>query len=121
MFATLVLYASAPRLFKQAQKGLFAGGMKQYGNNVPKSKHKTRRTWMPNIQPKRLFSEALGETIKVKVTARALKTIDKYGGIDGYLLGMKDTKLGDEGMRLRMLVKLAKEPSSSASAPSMTS
>ena len=78
--------------------------MKQYGNNVPFSYEKTRRTWLPNIQSKRLYSETLGE-VKLKVTTKALKTIDKYGGLDAYLLGSKTEVLGDKGMSLRALVR----------------
>ena len=51
--------------------------MKQYGNNVPFSKHKTRRTWLPNVQQKRVQSEALGEAVRLKLTTRALRTIKK--------------------------------------------
>lgn len=63
--------------FKRSQSGLFHGKTKQYGNNVPFSKHKTRRTWLPNVQRKRISSETLGTTFKLKVTTRALRTIDK--------------------------------------------
>ena len=63
--------------FKRAQLGLFHGKTKQYGNNVPFSKKKTRRTWLPNVHCKRLFSAALGENVRVKLTARALKTVNK--------------------------------------------
>jgi len=63
--------------FKRSQEGLFHGKMKQYGNNVPHSKHKTRRTWLPNVRSKRLPLEATGETIKLKVTTRALRCIKK--------------------------------------------
>ncbi|KAF9037411.1 hypothetical protein BDZ89DRAFT_982679 [Hymenopellis radicata] len=95
--------ASQP--FKRAQEGLFQGRSKQYGNNVPFSKHKTRRSWLPNVQNKRLFSEALNETIKLKVTARAVKTISKHGGLDNYLLkGSEPKDLSDEGMRLRVRI-----------------
>lgn len=66
--------------FKRAQLGLFQGKTKQYGNNVPFSKHKTRRSWLPNVQSKRLFSDTLGQFVKVKLTTRALKTIKKVCG-----------------------------------------
>ncbi len=88
-------------VFKRAQSGLFAGKTKQYGNNVPHSKHKTRRTWLPNVQTKRLYSETLNEKIKTKVTTHALKTVDKFGGLDGYLMNARISSLGDEGLRLR--------------------
>lgn len=66
---------SAP--FKRAQLGLFHGKMKQFGNSVPFSKHKTRRTWLPNIQSKWLFSDALAKGVQVKLSTKALKTIKK--------------------------------------------
>ncbi|ETW77601.1 hypothetical protein HETIRDRAFT_27146, partial [Heterobasidion irregulare TC 32-1] len=95
--------------FKRAQLGLFHGKTKQYGNNVPFSKKKTRRTWLPNVHPKRLFSAALGENVRVKLTARALKTVNKYGGIDEYVLNTRPDLLGWEGMRIRVLVREARE------------
>ena len=99
--------------------------MRQSGNNVPFSKQKTKRTWLPNVQQKRLHSETLGESVKLKLTTRALKTIKKvrfkvcsftqrfltastpmqYGGLDNYLLNTKTDLLGQEGMRLRVLVR----------------
>ncbi|KAI0044847.1 mitochondrial 50S ribosomal protein L28-like protein, partial [Auriscalpium vulgare] len=107
MFPSIPALAAAvlSQPFKRSQLGLFHGKMKQYGNNVPFSKKKTRRTWLPNVQSKRLVSEALGETLKVKLTTRALKTIKKYGGLDQYLLQTKTDLLGWEGMRLRILVR----------------
>ena len=77
MFPSIPLFAVVSAPFKRSQLGLFQGKVKQYGNNVPFSKHKTRRTWLPNIQSKRLFSDALQDFVKVKVSTRALKTIKK--------------------------------------------
>lgn len=106
---TLLRAPHTTSVFKRAQNGLFAGKTKQYGNNVPHSKQKTRRSWLPNVQSKRLYSEILGTTMKTKVTTRALKTIDKYGGIDGYLLNAKISSLGDAGLRMREQLLEVKE------------
>ena len=57
--------------------GLFHGKNKQYGNNVPFSKKKSRRTWLPNVHNKRFFSDALEDFVRVKVSTKALKTIKK--------------------------------------------
>ncbi|TEB37107.1 50S ribosomal protein L24 [Coprinellus micaceus] len=105
MFATLLRLGEFSQPFKRAEFGLFGGKTKQYGNNVPFSKHKTRRTWLPNVQRKRLPSEVLGEKLRVKVTTRALRTIKKYGGVDNYLTKTKAYKLSHEGMKLRLRVK----------------
>ncbi|KAI0786911.1 hypothetical protein C8Q75DRAFT_251642 [Abortiporus biennis] len=109
MFSSIPLFQLVSQPFKRAQLGLFQGKTKQYGNSVPFSKHKTRRSWLPNIQNKRLFSEALGKNIQIKVTTRALKTIKKHGGIDNYLLKTKPELLGIEGMRYRLMVREKKE------------
>lgn len=78
MFPTALRLLEAVSLpFKRAQLGLFQGKTKQYGNNVPFSKKKTRRSWLPNVHNKRLFSDALQRNIQLKVTARALRTIKK--------------------------------------------
>jgi len=102
-FSTLPAALSQP--FKRAALGLFHGKTIQHGNNVPHSLTKTRRTWLPNVHAKTLESTLLGRRIQVKVTARALKTIHKHGGLDQYLLNTSPSLLGDEGMRLRLLVR----------------
>ncbi|CAA7263292.1 unnamed protein product [Cyclocybe aegerita] len=100
-----------PRLvsqpFKRSQFGLFQGKMKQAGNNVPFSKHKTRRTWLPNVQRKRVPSEILGGNVRVKLTTRALKTIHKKGGLDNYLKTTAPELLGLGGMKLRTQMREA--------------
>ncbi|EIW53166.1 mitochondrial 54S ribosomal protein YmL24/YmL14 [Trametes versicolor FP-101664 SS1] len=105
MFPSIPLFAAVSTPFKRSQLGLFQGKMKQYGNSVPNSKHKTRRSWLPNVHNQRLFSDTLGRFIKIKVAARALKTIKKHGNIDKYLLATKPDLLGWEGMRLRVLIR----------------
>jgi large subunit ribosomal protein L28 len=64
-----------------------------FGNNVSFSENKTRRKFNPNVQRKRLWSVVLQSWLKFSVTTRALKCIDKCGGIDEYLMETKDVKL----------------------------
>lgn len=83
----------------RAKRGLFAGRHIQFGNQVSEDGgNKTRRTWKPNVQEKRLFSYILDRHIRVHVTTHALRCIDKAGGIDEYLLKTPyhkmDTELG---------------------------
>ena len=49
------------------------------GNNVSKSKRRTKRRQMPNLQSKRIFVPELGKFIQLKLSVTALKTIDKLG------------------------------------------
>ncbi len=92
-------------LFKQANKGLYGEQMIQFGNNVSrKTETKTRRKWKPNVLSKSLYSVALKKRIKLRVTSNVMKTIDREGGLDEYLL--KDSpqrikELGPTGWALR--------------------
>ncbi|RDB18000.1 54S ribosomal protein L24, mitochondrial [Hypsizygus marmoreus] len=105
MFPSIPLFSAiVSQPFKRSQLGLFQGKTKQYGNNVPFSKHKTRRTWLPNVQRKRLASDILGE-VRVKLTTRALRTIKKHGGLDNYVEKTRADILGWEGMRLRLKIR----------------
>lgn len=56
------------RVFKRAQRGLFAGKRIQFGNLISKNgENKSRRTWLPNVQSKRLYSETFDQMIPLKV------------------------------------------------------
>lgn len=94
--------------YKQRNHGLYGNAMIQFGNNVSeRTEIKTRRRWHPNIVVKSIYSRALGRSVRVKVSTRVLRTIDKVGGLDGYLMGGKAGRvreLGEEGWRLRWAV-----------------
>lgn len=55
------------------------------GNHVSHANNKSRRRYLPNIQSRRLFSEALGESVRLRIAVATLRTIEKQGGLDGYL------------------------------------
>ncbi|XP_058067935.1 large ribosomal subunit protein bL28m [Magnolia sinica] len=81
----------------RAKRGIYAGKHIQFGNKVSEDGgNKTRRTWKPNVQEKRLFSYILDRHIRVKVTTYALRCIDKAGGIDEYLLKTPYHKMDTE-------------------------
>jgi len=77
------------------------------GNNVSHSNTRTRRTFAPNLQNVTLLSEALGHAVRLRVTTRALRTVQKVGGLDAYLLGTADVKLPPEGLALKRRVRKA--------------
>ncbi|MGF1506765.1 MAG: 50S ribosomal protein L28 [Chloroflexi bacterium] len=49
------------------------------GNNKPFSQKRTKRQFKPNIQSKTIYVPELRRTIKIKVSAKGLKIIDKVG------------------------------------------
>lgn len=80
--------------------GLYGGLLPRSGNNVSKiTETKTRRKWLPNIQNKRLWSGALGRYVRLRVATRVLRTIDKVGGLDEYVLGEKSARIRELGLR----------------------
>lgn len=87
--------------------------MVQYGNRISKKfSQKHSRTFHPNVQKTKLFSEVLGEKLQVKVVSSTLRTITKEGGLDNYLI--KDSaarikELGSFGWNLRYRVLKAME------------
>jgi len=49
------------------------------GNNVSHAKNKTKRRFYPNLQTKKFYVPETGETVILKVSANAIRTIDKKG------------------------------------------
>ncbi len=49
------------------------------GNNVSHAHNKTKMRQLPNLQTKRIFVPELNKTVKIKVAASTLRTIDKVG------------------------------------------
>ncbi|PIA49128.1 hypothetical protein AQUCO_01300173v1 [Aquilegia coerulea] len=93
----------------RAKRGLFAGRHIQFGNQISEDGgNKSRRTWKPNVQEKRLFSYIHDRHIRVKVTTHALRCIDKAGGIDEYLLKTPYRKMDTE-MGLYWKAKMEKK------------
>ncbi|WFD01153.1 hypothetical protein MYAM1_003914 [Malassezia yamatoensis] len=98
---TDVAAAHAGHTFKRAQRGLYDGKILQFGNSIPNSRHKTARTWEPNVQNKTLWSETMQVWVRSRMTTSALRSIKKHGGFDQYLANTKDTHLGEYGRKLR--------------------
>ena len=71
------------------------------GNHVSHANNKTRRRFLPNIQSRRLFSETLGTAIRLRIATNTLRTIEKAGGLDGYLLAQPAGDLARELQRLK--------------------
>ncbi|MEB3366181.1 50S ribosomal protein L28 [Saccharopolyspora mangrovi] len=59
-----------------------------YGNQVSHSHHKTRRRWLPNVQNKRYWLPAENRWIRLRVSTKGMKTIEKRG-IDAVVADMR--------------------------------
>ena len=63
------------------------------GNNVSHAKNRTKRRFLPNLQNITFISEKLGRSIQLKVAASTIRTVEKKGGLDEYLLSTSNLKL----------------------------
>ena len=78
------------------------------GNNVSHANNKTKRRYLPNLQVVSLLSDALGQSVRLRLTAHALRTIEHNGGLDQFLLTTRTVKLPLEAQKLkRRVVKAA--------------
>lgn len=77
------------------------------GNNVSHALNRTRRRFLPNLCKVTLISEVLDRSIKLKVAASALRTVEHRGGLDAFLLKAKDEGLSDRVRLLKREIRLA--------------
>ncbi len=90
-----------------ARRCQLTGKEPQFGHNVSHSNRKTNRRFEPNLQKATLYSDALGRKVPMRVCTRALRTVQKGGGLDAFLLATADEKLAPEGLKLKRQLKKA--------------
>ena len=61
------------------------GKRRLVGNRVSHSNIKTKMTQKPNLQTKRIYDPESGETIKLRLSTRAIRTLDKVGSLSKFL------------------------------------
>ena len=80
------------------------GKMAQTGHKVSHSNRKTKRRFLPNLLNVTLRSDSLGRSVRLRISANALKTIDHRGGLDAFLLVAKDSELSPRALELKRQV-----------------
>lgn len=78
------------------------------GNNVSHANNKTRRRYLPNLQTTSVLSDALGLSVRLRLSTNGIRTIEHNGGLDAYLLSTNDAKLTPDARRLKRRVEHAK-------------
>ena len=71
------------------------------GNNVSHAKNRTKRKFLPNLNNVSLVSEKLDLTVRFKISANALRSVEHAGGLDNFLLKSKDNDLSPKAKRLK--------------------
>jgi large subunit ribosomal protein L28 len=83
------------------------------GHHVSHANNKKKRVFRPNLQTVSLASEALGQKVKLRISMNALRSVDRTGGLDPFLLKAKNDALSDRALKLKRLI--AKKQSSTPS------
>ena len=60
-----------------ARRCIITGKRNNAGNNVSHSNRKTRRVQKANVQTKRIFVPELGKHVRIKLSTRAMRTLNK--------------------------------------------
>ena len=74
------------------------GKTRQIGHRVSHSNRKTKRQFKPNLLNVTLLSDSLGRSVRLRISANALKTVDHRGGLDAFLLKAKDAELSPRAL-----------------------
>lgn len=77
------------------------GKLPMSGNLRSHAENKTRRTFRPNLVGVTLISDALQRKVRLRISAHALKTVERRGGLDAFLLKAREIELSDRCQRLR--------------------
>jgi large subunit ribosomal protein L28 len=77
------------------------------GNKVSHALNRTRRRFLPNLLNVSLLSDVLGRSVKLRISANALRTVEHRGGIDAFLVKADDSELSPNALLLKKEVRAA--------------
>jgi large subunit ribosomal protein L28 len=81
------------------------------GNNVSHANNKTRRRFLPNLVNVTLMSDALGQNVRLRISANALRSVEHRGGLDAFLMKADAAELSQHARLIKKQVakKLAEQ------------
>jgi large subunit ribosomal protein L28 len=78
------------------------------------AENKTKRTFRPNLCEVTLISDVLQRKVRLRISAHALKTVERRGGLDAFLMKASDEDLSQRCLRLKRDIKRAREEQATA-------
>lgn len=75
------------------------------GYNVSHALNRTKRRFLPNLLSVTLLSDALGRSVKLRISANALRSVEHRGGLDAFLLKAADIDLSERALALKQEVR----------------
>jgi large subunit ribosomal protein L28 len=85
-----------------------AGQLRSHAEN------KTKRTFRPNLVDVTLISDALQRKVRLRISAHALKTVERRGGLDAFLAKAKDEELSERCRKLKRDIRKARDEQAAA-------
>ena len=95
---------------------IVTGKRVRVGHNVSHANNKTNRRFLPNLQVVSLLSDTLGQSVRMRLSARGIKTIEHAGGLDNWILKTANAKLDQETLRLKKRIRKVSERKAAAAA-----
>lgn len=77
------------------------------GHLVSHSNRKTKRRFLPNLCNVTLESETLKRSVRLRISANALKSVDHRGGLDAFLAKARDEELSPLALDLKRQIAKA--------------
>ena len=60
---------------------------------------------MPNLQRKNIYSDILNQMVRLKISTKAMKSIEFAGGLDKYIVSIPNNKLSGKALKLKKAIK----------------
>ena len=78
------------------------------------AENKTKRTFRPNLCQVTLISDTLQRKVRLRISAHALKTVERRGGLDAFLMKASEEELSLRCQRLKREVRKAQSEQAAA-------
>jgi large subunit ribosomal protein L28 len=90
-----------------SRKCELTGKLPMSGNLRSHAENSTRRVFRPNLVNVTLISDQLQRKFKLRISAHALKTLERRGGLDAFLMKAREEELSERCQKIRREVKKA--------------
>ncbi|MCU0818075.1 MAG: 50S ribosomal protein L28 [Beijerinckiaceae bacterium] len=71
------------------------------GHKVSHSNRKTKRRFLPNLVNVTLMSDALNRSVKLRISANGLRSVEHRGGLDAFLMKAGEADLSQTALDLK--------------------
>jgi large subunit ribosomal protein L28 len=92
---------SSEGFFAMARRCELTGIAVQSGNKVSHSNRKTRTRFLPNLVQVTLTSDMLERSVRLRITAAALRSVEHRGGLDDFLVKAHESELSHDAVKLK--------------------